>query len=550
MIFKLPQAYKKIKRLNQILPVFFKYGFGWILKELKLDYYLFIGKNLFKIKKKSEFESLSNEKRFVLALQELGPTFIKLGQILSTREDIFPENWIKELETLQDHVAPVEYSKLKKIIKPLLDSEEFEYIDPIPIASASIAQVHKGKLKDGREVVIKIKRPGIDEIIFTDILLLFELANLIENHIPELKMFKPVKLVEEFSDTIRKELDFFREKQHMKNFRSFFENDEFLYIPEVYDKFCSEKYITMEFIDGIKINNFDELKNANIDFKYISEKWSEKVIEQVLVYGYFHADPHPGNIFVLKDNRIAYLDFGMIGRLTDEMKLNIANLIIGIAGKDVDLIVKTLKNMSPDFFIEDLTGFKRDLLDFIDMYYNVPLKEFNVGKVFKELFRILRKYQISIITDYVLLDKTILTLESIGRKLNPDFNLVEKAYSQVKKVLKEQKSIKRFVSKDIKKKLKNAYEFSEEIPEQILDTFRTLLSKNLVINFKHQGLEKFTSEMDRSINRLIFGLIISATLISSSFLIKISTFFGIIGFSFATFLGIWLLYGIFKSGRL
>ena len=306
----------------------------------------------------------------------------------------------------------------------------------------------------------------------------------------------------------------------------------------------------MEFIDGIKTNNFHELKEAHIDFKYISEKWSEKVIEQVLVYGYFHADPHPGNIFVLKDNRIAYLDFGMIGRLTDEMKLNIANLIIGIAGKDVDLIIKTLKNMSPDFFIEDLTGFKRDLLDFIDMYYNVPLKEFNVGKVFKELFRILRKYQISIIADYVLLDKTILTLESIGRKLNPNFNLVEKAYSQVKKILKEQKSIKRFVSKDIKKKLKNAYEFSEEIPEHILDTFRTLLSKNLVINFKHQGLEKFTSEMDRSINRLIFGLIISATLISSSFLIKISTFFGLVGFSFATFLGIWLLYGIFKSGRL
>ncbi len=548
MIFKIPQAYKKIKRLNQILPVFFKYGFGWILKELKLDYYLYLGKNFFRLKKAKEFETLTNEKRFVLALQELGPTFIKLGQILSTREDVFPENWIKELETLQDHVAPLDYSKIEKVIEPI--KKDFEYINPIPLASASIAQVHKAKLKNGKEVVIKVKRPGIENIIFTDILLLYELAQLIENHIPELRMFKPVKLVEEFSDTIRKELDFFREKQNIKNFRAFFENDDFLYIPEVYDKYCSENYITMEYIDGIKINNFSKLKQEGIDFIKISEKWSEKVIEQVLVYGYFHADPHPGNIFVLKDNRLAYLDFGMIGRLTDEMKLNIANLIIGIAGKDIDLIVKTLKNMTPDFYVEDINSFKRDLLDFIDMYYNVPLKDFNVGKIFKELFRILRKYEISIITDYVLLDKTILTLESIGKKLNPDFNLVEKAYSHVKRILKEQKSIKKIVKRDIKKRIKNFYELSEEIPGYIHDSFKTLLSKNLVINFKHQGLEDFIKEMDRSVNRLIFGLIISATLISSSFLIKISTFFGIIGFSFATFLGIWLLYGIFKSGRL
>ncbi len=548
MIFKLPQTYKKIKRLNQILPVFFKYGFGWILKELKLDYYIYIGKNIFKLKKIKEFETLSNEKRFVLALQELGPTFIKLGQILSTREDIFPDNWIKELETLQDHVAPIKYPIIEKIISPIKD--KFEYIDPNPLASASIAQVHKAKLKNGKDVVIKVKRPKIEEIIFTDILLLFEIAQLIENHVPELKMFKPVKLVEEFSNTIRKELDFFREKQNLKNFRSFFENDDFLYIPEVYDEYCSENYITMEYIEGIKINNFTKLKDSKIDLIKLSEKWSEKVIEQILVYGYFHADPHPGNIFVLKDNRIAYLDFGMIGRLTDEMKFNIANLIIGIAGKDVDLIVKTLKNMTPDFYVEDINSFKRDLLDFIDMYYNVPLKDFNVGKVFKELFRILRKYEISIITDYILLDKTILTLEAIGRKLNPDFNLVEKAYSHVKRILKEQKSLKKILSKDLKKRVQNFYEVSEEIPGYILDSFKTLLSKNLVINFKHQGLEDFTKEMDRSVNRLIFGLIISATLISSSFLIKISTFFGVVGFSFATFLGLWLLYGIFKSGRL
>ena len=550
MIFKLPQTYKKIRRLNQIIPVVFKYGFGWILKELKLDYYLYLAKNFFNRKRAKAFESLSNEKRFVLALQELGPTFIKLGQVLSTREDIFPDSWIKELEKLQDHAIPVKFDKLKKIISPLLESREFEYIDPNPIASASIAQVHKGKLKNGKEVAIKIKRPNVDEIIFTDIMLLFEIAHLIEAHIPELRMFKPVKLVQEFSDTIRKELDFFREKQNMINFREFFKNDDFIYIPEVYEEFCSENYITMEYIYGIKINRFDELRKAGIDLKKLTDKWSEKVVKQVLVFGYFHADPHPGNIFVLLDNRIAYLDFGMVGRLTDEMKLNIANLVVGVAKKDVDLIVKTLKNMSPDFYVEDITGFKRDLLDFIDLYYNVPLKDFNVGKVFKELFRILRKYGISIITDYVLLDKTILTLESIGKKLNPEFNFVEKAYSHVKDIFEEERSLKKFLKKDFKKRVKNFYEFTDEVPEYILESFKTLLNKKLTINFNHIGLEPVILELDKSINRLVFGLIISATLITSSFLLKINKFFGLFGFAIATILSIWLLYGIFRSGKL
>ena len=550
MIFKLPQTYRKIRRLNQILPVIFKYGFGWILKEFKIDYYIFLLKNFFKIKTEKKFESLSNEKRFVLALQELGPTFIKLGQLLSTREDILPESWIKELEKLQDHVLPVKFSKIETIISPLIKSKKFKSIKKEPIASASIAQVHLAELVTGEKVVIKIKRPEIEKIIFTDILLLFEIANLIETHIPELRMFKPVKLVQEFSDTISKELDFFREKQNILTFRKIFENDDFIYIPKVYEEFCSENYITMEYIEGIKINKYDELKKANIDLKFLTNKWSEKIITQVLEYGFFHADPHPGNILVLKNNKLAYLDFGMVGRLTEEMRLNIANLIVGIAGKNVDLIIKTLKNMSPDFYVEDTVSFKKDLLDFIDLYYNVPLKDFNVGKVFKELFRILRKYGISIITDYVLLDKTIITLEAIGKKLNPEFNFVEKAYSEVKKILKQQRSLKNLIKKDISKRIKNVSEFTEELPEYILESFKTLLNKNLVINFKHQGLEPFIIEMDRSINRLIFGLIISATIIAGSFLIKISPIFGIISFSIATILGLWLLYGIFRSGRL
>ena len=551
-IINLAKAFKKIKRLNQILPILIKYGFGGILKELKLDYYFYLSKNIFKIKKTKEYESLSYPKRFSLALQELGPTFIKLGQVLSTREDILPESWIKELEKLQDKAAPVPFEKIKKII-----SDDFKKIDSIPLASASIAQVHKAVLKTGEKVVIKIKRPGIDDIVNTDILLLRQLAILLETYIPEIKIFKPLNLVEEFCEIILKELDFYHELQNIKNFKRNFQNDEFIYIPQIYEDLSNENYLVLEYIEGIKINNIELLKRKGYDLKFITKQWSKKVIEQILVYGFFHADPHPGNVFILENGKLAYLDFGMMGRLTGEMKVFIGRLILAIASRDVDEIVKILSKMSDDFYVENIIRFKKDLLDFIDSYYNVTLKRFDIGKIFKELFKILKKYNISLILDYVLLDKATLTMESICKKMDPDFNIFENAKETVKEVLKKEQNFKNIKRRNLKK-LENYMELAEELPQSLADVLKLLAKSNLEIKFFHKGLDIFIREMDKATNRLTFGLIISSTIISSSILLflgigpKLNGFsiLGVGGFLFAFILGLWLVYGILKSGRL
>ncbi len=551
-IFKLAKTYKKLKRLNQIIPVLVKYGFGGILSELKLDYYFYLSKNIFKLKKSKDFESLSNERRFRLALQELGPTFIKLGQVLSIREDILPESWIKELEKLQDKVAPLPYKVLKKYI-----SDDFLYIEPEPIASASIAQVHKAKLKTGEDVVIKIKRPNIDETVTTDIMLLKQFATLLETYIPEMKLLRPYDLVEEFEEIITKELDFFHELQNIKNFRKIYENDDFIYIPKIYEDLCNEYYLVIEYIEGIKINNFSKLKKSSFDLKKIANIWSKKVIEQVLIYGFFHADPHPGNIFVLDDGKIAYLDFGMMGRFTDDMKINIGELILAIANKDVDKIVKVLTNMSDEFYVDNLTKFKKNLLDFLDTYYNVSLKNFYIGKVLKELLRLLRKYQIKIIVDYVLLDKTMITMESILKNLDPNFDIFENAKKIVKSVLAKENNIYSLRKKALKK-LQEIKEVTEEIPFSLADILKLLKRNKLEIKFYHKGLEDFIREMDRATNRLVLSFIISSTIIASSIFIKSDigpsingfSIIGISGFIFAFLLGLWLIYGIIKSGKI
>jgi ubiquinone biosynthesis protein len=551
-IINIAKTYKKLKRLNQILPVLIKYGFGGVLSELKLDYYFYLSKNIFKFKERKEYESLSNEKRFRLALQELGPTFVKLGQILSTREDILPNSWIEELEKLQDQAEPFPFRKVKSNIE-----DNFSYINETPIAAASIAQVHYAELKTGEKVVIKIKRPGIDETVATDILLLKQFALLLETYIPEIRIFRPVSLVEEFEDIILKELDFFHELQNIKNFKAIFENDEFVHIPEVYEEFSGKNHIVMEYVEGIKINNLEELKKQGHNLVYITKNWSRKVIEQVLVHGFFHADPHPGNIFVLRNGKLCYLDFGMMGRLTSEMQLYIGKLIIAIASKDVDVIVKVLNKMADDFYVENLTKFKKDLLDFINSYYNVSLKNFDIGRVFKELFRILRKYNIKIIVDYVLLDKTILTMEAICKKMDPDFNIFDNAKNIVKEVLKKEKSFSK-LKKETYKKLENINELIEDIPQNFSELLKKVLKNHLEVKFYHKGLDDFIREMDKATNRLVFGLIISSTIIASSIIVKTGigptvrgvSILGISGFLFAFVLGIWLIYGILKSGRL
>lgn len=309
-ILKVRKTYKGLKRYGRIASVFVRYGFGDIVDRLKVRYYLPWQKKVFKGGVEG-VEYLSTAERLRMAFEELGHTFIKLGQLLSCRPDLLPADFIKEFNKLQDRVQPFSFDDVKTIIEIQLGrslTELFKHIDEKPVASASLAQVHRAKTVAGDNVAVKVQRPAIEEIIETDIRILYDFAFLFERHLPESRYYEPIKLVDEFARTIRREIDFVREGRNIERFRKYFANDKTVYFPKVYWDLTSSKVLTTEFITGIKIANIEKLKEAGLDCKTIAINGATLILKEVFEAHLFHADPHPGNLFVLENNVIAHVD--------------------------------------------------------------------------------------------------------------------------------------------------------------------------------------------------------------------------------------------------
>ena len=356
-VSKLTRTYHNIKRYRQILTILLRYGFDDVLGRLKIDYYIQLGKKIIPKFKAQEIENKTTAERLRLALEELGPTFIKLGQMLSVRPDLIPENFIRELQKLQDEVPAFSVEQAKAEVESQLGKpveQLFSSFDDVPLAAASIAQVHRAEKKDGEQVAVKIQRPNIQSVIESDLNILFDLAELMEMHIPESELYNPVGIIQEFAKTIRRELDFIREGRNIDRFRRNFKDDETVYVAQVYWELTTERVLTMEFIDGIKISELDKLEAAGLDKKIIAFNGGQAILKQVFDHGFFHADPHPGNIFVLPNNVIAPLDFGMMGSLDEELMEIAGNLLTAIFRKDVNKYDK-IKTIINDYKV-DLIG--------------------------------------------------------------------------------------------------------------------------------------------------------------------------------------------------
>ncbi|MCD6408672.1 2-polyprenylphenol 6-hydroxylase [bacterium] len=543
---------EKLTRYRQIGNVIVKYGFGIILEKTHL---IKILKIPFRKKKKEDF---SPPVRVRKMLEELGPTFIKLGQILSTRPDLIPIPYLKELEKLQDMTNPSPFEEIKKVVEGKTGKkieELFDEFEEVPFASASISQVHRAKI-EGKTVAVKIQKPGVEKEIFLDLQILYDIAELIERFIKEAEIYQPVRIVEEFEKSIKKELNFLIEARNIERFRNNFRDEKDVFIPHIYHEFTNEKMLTLEFVDGIKISRIEEVEKAGFDRKEIAEKISNIVLKQVFIDGFFHADPHPGNIFVLKDGRICLLDFGIIGRLNEERKLQLIYLFNGLIKGDSERIIRTLKEMNAieedEVNIEDL---EREIDDMLDRYRDLPLKEINLNEILGESFEIMRKFKIKIPADLSLLSKVLLTLEGVMLNLNPEFKIITSLKPYVIEFI--EKRARFFSFNELIKNFQEFYYMAKQIPSSV-ESFLKLIKKGYVnVAFEHKGLQNLTSTMDKSSNRISFSLIISAILISSS-LIMVSgkgphlmglPAFGIIGFLVSGILGIWLIVGIIKSGR-
>ena len=561
-MLNLKQNYKNLKRSKEILSVFVKYGLGHFFDLPAIEKSLNFGAKIFHKNKNEKIKRLSMPERIRLSFEQLGPTFVKLGQILSTRPDLIPKEFIEEFKKLQDQVPAFDFSLVEKQFEKefgkKIDNLFIEF-NKIPIAAASISQVHRAKLKDNKNnkiVAVKIQRPNINEIVKTDIAILLDLAKFIEKRSIYGQIYQPVEIIKEFKKTINKEMDFINEGYNIDKFYKNFKNNKTVKIPKVYWELTSNKILTMEYIDGVKISEVDNLKNSKFNKKIIASNGADMILKQIFEDGFFHGDPHPGNIFVMKNNVIGLIDFGMVGRINKNMIENIADLLIAGIKNNAKKIVEILEKMNIIESDMDLKNIEIEIDNFIDKYYGMSLKKINMGKIIEEILEVMIRHKVKMPTDLVLLSKSLITVENIGCNLDPDFDMVVHTKPYAKKLLKEKHS----PSKLLKRGNNLVIEFfklMELLPSEINNLFKIFKKNNFNINLKHQGLEKLILGIDKASNRLSISMIISALIIGSSLILiqKIGPFIfgysaiGIIGYLIASFFGLFLIISMLKANK-
>ncbi|NPA87998.1 MAG: AarF/ABC1/UbiB kinase family protein [Epsilonproteobacteria bacterium] len=532
----------ELKRTKEIIFVLAKYGFGDIIESLGIPVPF------------KETPKLSRSERIRKAIEELGPTFIKLAQLLSLRPDLVPLDLAKEFEKLQDSVTPLPFEEMKRVLedefeKPYTEifEEDFELL-----ASASIGQVYKARLKTGEIVAVKILKPNIEEKIYADIAILQRLAKLLRDRFL-IYGVDLEKIVEEFAKSIKKELDFNIEALNLKRFANNFRNNSDIKVPKLYEKYSSKRVLTMEFIEGIKISDIDALKKAGYDLKEITKKGFDLICEQIFIHRFFHADPHPGNLMV-SNGKIVFLDFGIMGRLSDEDRQYFVEMIYYVIKQQEEKAALYVLKLSKVQGEIDISSFKKEMADIISSYFYSSLKQVELRALIEDMLKVMQRYKIYFKEDNYLLAKALVTMEGIGKKLYPEFNAAEEIKPFIIKIYKQTISpfniLKR--SHEINKAV---MEFITQAPSDLNEIIGKLKRGELKVEFEHVGLEEFEEAIEKSFNRLSTSIIIASLLIGSSMLLsshipplfKNISLFGIIGFIFASILGVILIFTVLRK---
>ena len=554
------RTYRHLSRYRQILAIFFKYGFGDLIELLKIEQYIEVGLQLISSKRRDRVEKLSRAQRVRMAIEELGPTYIKLGQVLSTRPDLVPAQFIEELAKLQDNVPPFGFSEVSRIIEaefgvPL--KKLFEYFDENSFASASIGQVHRARLADGETVAVKVQRPGIKKIIEVDLEIMLHLATLMQRNIEEMSLYRPVKIVEEFARTLEKEIDYTIEATSLERFGRNFLADSSTYVPKVFRDTSSERVLTMEFMEGIKISDIDRIDKAGYDRELITVRGADFFLKQVFEHGFFHADPHPGNIFVLPDNVICLLDFGMTDSIDRQTREEFVDLIDSVVHQHESRAAQVLLKLTSWDYKPDIRRLEKDVADFMGQHLYKPLKDIEIGKLLNRLLELVSRHRLIVPPDIFLMMKALTTIEGVALMLNPDFDMVRQTAPFI-----EQVKLARFypgrIAGDVIRLGSDMLQFAHRFPKDMLDIMRLIRQQKLAVQMEHKGLETMLATHDQISNRISFSIIIAALIIGSA-LIVISaipplfygiSLIGIIGFLAAAIMGIWLLVAILRKGRL
>ncbi len=509
--------YTNIKRLHQIVRTLIRYGFGSIVAEMNILPYSSFIRKLFFFKRAGRGESVPVRVR--LMLEELGPTYIKLGQIASTRADILPPEWIDELKKLQDMVPPEEAADIRKTVERSLGSpisETFSSFNMRPVASASVAQVHYAELPDGTEVAVKIRRPKIQHTIESDVSVMRQVAALMERYLRSFRRYKPLEVVNEFSRVIHRELDMKIEGANIDRFGKMFADDERIQIPRIYWDYTTDEVLTMERLSGVPMDETALIEEMGLDIKKIAVSGLEIFFKQVFDFGVFHADLHPGNIFVRDDGVIVYLDFGIVGKLDYNLRKYLASMLYYLIKKDFHRMAKTHQQMGLIGRHVDLAEFEEALVDITEPIHGKELEKINVSALLKNLIDTARRFEMTLQPNLLLLQKSMVIIEGVGRQLYPDINMWEVAKPLIYKwMIREKLSPKEFVKKGNEGVRDMAGDLLG-LPAQASEFFDRALNEELHIQLTHPGIDDIAINIDRLGRRINRGIIIGALVLGAS----------------------------------
>ncbi len=519
------KSISQLKRTRQVVSVLAKYGFEDIITHPPLNRLIPPSEKLIPRRQGKSITAYTRFERIRMVCEELGTTFIKFAQIASNRPDLLPDKLIVELTKLQDAAPKVP----EKVIKEILENEfgnlwdeMVESFDPSPIASASMAQVHRAVLTGGKEVVLKIQRPNIAQNIKADISILKTLAEIVNNYFPKYAVFQPLELVKVFEKSITKELKFNLEAVNLTRFARQFKNRTDIYVPSLYKELSNKRVLCMEYIEGVKINNFDRLDEMKINRKLLAQQGIDLYFEQIFEHGFYHADPHPGNIFVMENGKLCFLDFGMMGTITRDDKQLLEDILFAFTGKNAKKLKSIFMKMSDIKTASSFSTMEEEINDRFSEYSHLTMGEIHLEEVTDMLNLIFFKYKIKFPPNLLLLFKVLVIVEGVGRNLDPDFKAVENLKPYLGKIWK-----KEFNPKQISQSaLHSAVQLTRliaDFPEDAQDIIHKIKEGKLRIEFEHKGLDKLYKKMEITSNRLSVAIVLAALLMGSSLIILAKT---------------------------
>ena len=550
---------RDLGRLQDIARVLVRYGFGDIARRVGLAGALERAGRLVHWQGAEEGSlQLEVPERVRAALQDLGPTFVKLGQVLATRVDMLPARWIEVLSELQNAVPPVDFELVRPQLAEDLGADPdsvFADLDHVPIAAASLAQAHRATLPDGARVILKVRRPGIRDVVEADLRLLSHLATIVEKQMPELRRFHPADTLRQFAASLRRELDFAAECRSAERVARNFEGRDDIVVPKVYWQWTCERLNVQERLEGIPGRDLAAVDAAGLDRRALARTGAGLVLKMVLQDGFFHADPHPGNIFYMPGGAIGVIDFGMVGHVSEHRRFQVVRLLHGLVGQEAEAVTEVLVDWAGDSQDIDEARLQDAVDRFVDQYRGVPLKDLRMGQMLADVAAILRGHGLTLPPDLALMIKTFLTLEGMGRQLDPDFDMASAARPFLERAMLERYAPGVLAARG-RRALTGLLGLARDMPQDVHRLLRAARRGKLRVHVDVDSLKAFGDQVDRAVSRLTMGVVTASLIVGSSIVLNSAAganpglrILGTVGFVAAAIGGMWVLFSIWRGGR-